>query len=331
MSSHVVLPSVPIRARLALLQAALAQAGWIGALIGFIALTLTMPGGDDGYYFYLRPYWSGATAPAWVFLFTASTVPLMWPLRWTAIVIVSVLVAVWARRAVGDRRWWILLFSHAFVVNLWMGQIELFPIAGIGLAWLVLQRKIHPAWFGITILALMTKVQVGAGLALLFTFWVWREQGLRPLIWAAAAALAVIGVTLLFYPAWPIHYFEALGALAPQDQVWNASIFPLGLLTIPLAFYPGDVGKIRRARMIACITLLASPYFAWYHPSAALLLETRGAMMWLSWIDALPRVLFDYKHNGWVVLLIMLGWDVWQIWRERRKSFVLNDGTIDGK
>jgi hypothetical protein len=70
--------------------------------------------------------------------------------------------------------------------------------------------------------------------------------------------------------------------------------------------------------MVACITLLASPYFAWYHPSSAMLLETRGAMMWLSWVDALPRVLFDYKQNGWAVLLIMLSWDVWQIWRERR-------------
>jgi hypothetical protein len=55
-----------------------------------------------------------------------------------------------------------------------------------------------------------------------------------------------------------------------------------------------------------------------------MLLETRGAMMWLSWIDALPRVLFDYKQNGWDVLLIMLSWDVWQIWRGLQESHLLS-------
>jgi hypothetical protein len=252
-----------LRGQLILMRIALARVGWIGALVGFIALTLMMPGGDDGYNFYLRPYWSGATAPAWIFLVTAPSSPLLWPLRWTVLVVASVLVAVWARRAIGDQRWWTLLFSHAFVVNLWMGQIEVFPIAGIGLTWLVIHRRIHPAWFGIAILALVTKVQVGAGLAVLFTFWIWREQGLRPLIWGAGAALTVLGITLIFYPSWPIRYFVALGELAPQNQIWNASIFPIGLLTIPLAFYPGDIGKIRRARMVDCVTLLTSPYFAW--------------------------------------------------------------------
>ena len=326
MTSRAVSTTALLRARLTLMQVALARVGWVGALVGFAVMTLMMPGGDDAYNFYVRPYWSGATAPAWVFLFTAPTTPLLWPLRWTVLVIASLLVAVWARRAVGDQRWWILLLSHAFVVNLWMGQIEAFPIAGVGLAWLVMQRKIHPAWFGIAILALMTKVQVGAGLAILFTVWIWREQGLSPLIWSAGAALAAVSVTLFFYPAWPVRYFAALGTLAPQNQAWNASIFPMGLLTVPLAFYPGDIGKIRRARMIAAVTLLASPYFAWYHPSTALLLETRGTMMWLSWVDAIPRLLFGYKQNGWAVLLIMLSWDVWQIWQDRRKPFPVNNG-----
>lgn len=320
MKSRAASASARLRARLTLMQIALARVGWVGALVGFIAMTVMMPGGDDGFNFYLRPYWSGATAPAWVFPFTAPVAPLPWPLRWTVVVVASVLIAAWARYAIGVKRWWILLFSHAFIVNLWMGQIEVFSIAGVGLAWLVMERKIHPAWFGVAALMLVTKVQVGAGLALLFAFWIWREQGLRPLVWATFAVLIALGVTLLFYPAWPQHYLGSLTTLAPQNQEWNASIFPLGLLTIPLAFYPADVGKIRRARMIAVITLLASPYFAWYHPSTALLLETRGGVMWLSWIDALPRILFGYKQNGWAVLLIMLGWDVWQIWRERRNT-----------
>jgi hypothetical protein len=298
---------------------ALADVGWVGVMVGFAVMTLMLAGGGDGFNYYIRPYWSGATAPAWIFLVTAPATPLLWPFRWTVLVIASTLAAVWARRAVGVHRWWILLFSHAFVTNLLLGQIEVFPIVGVGLAWLVMQRKLHPFWLGVAMLALMTKVQVGAGLALLFTFWIWSEQGLRPLIVGAFSALAIIGVTVVIYPGWPIDYLSALKTLAPQEQVWNGTIFPLGLLTIPLAFYPGNIGKIRRARMIACITLLASPYLSWYHPSTALLLETRTPMMWLSWIDALPRVLFDYRQNAWDVPLIMLSWDVWQIWRERQR------------
>src|SRR5690606_19803286 len=114
------------------MQLALARVGWVGVLVGFAVMTVMMAGGGDAYNYYVRPHWSGATAPAWVFLFTAPATPLTWPLRWTALVIASVLAAVWSRRAIGDQRWWILLFSHAFVVNLWLGQIEAFPIAGVG-------------------------------------------------------------------------------------------------------------------------------------------------------------------------------------------------------
>ena len=312
--------SLPPPTRLEKLRLALVAVGWIGVLAGFAAMTLMLAGGGDSYNYYLRPYWSGATAPAWLYLVTAPAALLAWPFRWTVLVIVSTVAAVWARRAIGVQRWWILLFSHAFVTNLLLGQIEVFPIVGVGLAWLVMQRKIHPAWLGIAMLALLTKVQVGAGLALLFAFWIWTEQGLRPLVIGALTAVGVVAVTMVTYPDWLPHYLSALTTLAPQNQIWNGAIFPLGLLTIPLAFYPGDIGKIRRARMIACITLLASPYLSWYHPSTALLLETRTPMMWLSWIDALPRVFLDYRQNGWDVPLIMLCWDVWQIWRERRNA-----------
>ena len=54
-------------------------------------------------------------------------------------------------------------------------------------------------------------------------------------------------------------------------------------------------------------------------------------MMWLSWIDALPRVLFGYKQNGWIVLLIMLSWDVWQIRKERRWPVPVDGGKTNAE
>lgn len=306
--------------RLHLLRTVLVQHGWISIVLGYAVLTLFAPGGDDGYQFYLKPWWPDATAPSWVFLLTAPANPLSWPLRWTALVVFSSLAALWAQRAVGEKRWWIVLLNHAFVINIWLGQIEIVTMIGIALAWLVMERKWHPAWFGIAILCLLTKVQVGVGLIALFTFWMYTEQGIRPFVWGGLTAGLGVGVTLLLYPGWIGDYLNALRTLAPQDQWWNAAIFPYGLIALPFMFIPWNVGKLRRARIVACVTLLASPYFAWYHASTPMLLETRGAMTWLSWLDAVPRLIFNYKRMGWVVPSLMLAWDVWQIWSERRTA-----------
>jgi hypothetical protein len=70
--------------------------------------------------------------------------------------------------------------------------------------------------------------------------------------------------------------------------------------------------------MIASVTLLASPYFAWYHGTTVMLLETRTAMMWVSWLDVLRRALLGTTLLGWFLPACILLADVIQIWRERR-------------
>jgi hypothetical protein len=83
---------------------------------------------------------------------------------------------------------------------------------------------------------------------------------------------------------------------------------------------PGPVGKLRRARLVACATFFASPYFTVYHASTAMVFESRGAMTWLSWLDAVPRILFGFTQMGTILPGLMMGLDVVNIWRERRAA-----------
>lgn len=305
----------------AVLHRAFIQIGWVGAIIGYTLITLFLPGGHDGLLYYLRPYWPGATAPPWLFTITAPVKALdPLHLRWTYLMLVSLAALVFAYRAIDNRKWWIVLLNHAVFVNLWLGQIEFATVLGAALAWLVLEKKAHPVVFGIGGVLLLTKVQVGGTLGLLFAFWIWQEQGLKAILWAAASALAIFLLTLLAYPQWPIDYIHALQALDPGSQWWSVSIFPFGLIFLPLAFYPGDVGKRRRIRMVACATLLASPYFAWYHATTALVFETRIEILWISWLDVVRRALFGPSLFGWFLPCCMLLWDVWQIRQERRSA-----------
>lgn len=308
----------PRHERLEGLRTAFIQTGWIGVVIGYTLMTLFLPGAHDGHLFYLKPYWPEATAPPWLFAVVAPVNSLDLPLRWTYLVIVSLAATIFAQRALPNHKWWIVLLNHAFFVNIWLGQIEFATVLGLALSWLVVQKKAHPLVFGIGGVFLLTKVQVGGGIGLLFAFWIWREQGFKAILWAVGSALAIFVVTLFAYPNWPLDYLNALQTLDPGNQWWSAAIFPFGLVFLPLAFYPGDVGKMRRARMIAAATLLASPYFAWYHGTTVMVLETRTAMMWLSWLDVLRRAVLGPTLFGWFLPALILCWDVWQIWHERR-------------
>jgi hypothetical protein len=308
-----------LRQRLDRLRLAFVQTGWIGVIIGYTLMTLFLPGGHDGHLFYLRPSWSGATAPPWIFAITSPANGLDGPLRWTYLVVVSLAATIFAQRAIKNDKWWIVLLNHAFFVNIWLGQIEFATLLGLALAWLVVGKRAHPFMFGIGGALLLTKVQVGGGLALLFAFWIWREQGFKSIAWTAFTGLAIFALTLIANPNWPIDYLHALQTLDPKNQWWSSAIFPFGLVFLPLAFYPGDVGKLRRARMIGAATLLASPYFTWYHATTVMVLETRTPVMWISWLDVLRRAVFGPTLFGWFLPAVMLCWDVWQIWHERRK------------
>lgn len=293
----------------------------LGCLIGFSAATFILSGGIDAGLFYMRPYWPGTTAPAWVHLLTAPFVPLPWPLPWTALVALSV-VGIWAAQRVwGDAPWWMILLSVPMVWNIWIGQIEILPVWGATIGWLVVTRRIAPVWLGLALILLAVKSQVGVGLGLLYTFWVWRDYGLKALVAPAGLALSVIAITVAIYGNWIPDYLHSLAGLAPQEQMWNAAVFfPFGLLAIPVALMPIRMSRRRRTRMVAAATLLASPYFGTYHAVTLMAMEQRRAVFYACCAIAPPMIAFKSQQFGSVIPLVALALDAFAALRTGDKE-----------
>lgn len=296
-----------------LLRGGRSSAAFVGLVLGLIAITLFMPGGYDAGLYYLRPWYPEAQAPAWVYLLTAPLRWFPWPLPWTLLVVLNVLGGRWALSVWGERRWWLVFFSVPMFWNLWLGQIEVFPVVGAALGWLVVQRKLHPAWLGVAALALATKVQVGWGIGLLFAFWVWREQGWRALFWGGLIAGALFGLTLLAYPGWVPLYIASLERLAPQTLYFNASPYPYGMLAWLIALWPRDLGRARRVRLVAAATLLSSPYFATYHTTTLMTLNVQPLLLPITWLTVVPAFFMEFWHAyGWLIPVGLIALEGWQ-------------------
>lgn len=293
----------------------------LGAAVGFGAACFFLPGGYDARQFYLHAPVADTTAPAWVYLLTYPLGLLPWPWGWGILTMGSIYLAGRAAefRNVGMySKWWIVVFSAPMVWNVWLGQIEVFPIIGLLLSELVWRRRIHPLWLGAAWLGLLTKPQVGAGLLLVIGYWIWREQGWRAILWAAASSCGIALLTLALWPGWPLRWLIALRDLNPSW--WNAAIWPYGLLALPLAFL-STAQPIRRLRLVGAATLLASPYFALYHCAALLTLADSAWALALSWLPVVLGMTFfgEWMKLGWLLPFSILVMDLVAIIGERRR------------
>lgn len=266
-----------------------------GCVIGFGLAVQFWPGGYDGLEFYLKAPGPNMTAPAWVYLLTWPLSWLGWPLSWQVLTMATVLVVALVASRSGNRWWWAPVISLPLLWNIWLAQIEVLPVAGVLVAYLMSRWKLHPAWLGVAWLLLMVKPQVGAGLALLFAWWAWRERGLRSLWPAGCVVVAVVAATVWLWPAWIGNWLSTMGTF--EATWWNAAIWPYGLLAWPVALMPGKIGRERRMRMVAAATLLGSPYFALYHATMLVALAASPLLAAASW---LPLVAGSILGVGWM-------------------------------
>lgn len=289
-----------------------------GAITGLVAIAYILPGGYDAGLYYLRPWYTDTTTPIYMHWLLEPVARLPWPHGWAALILLTVLAVRFATH-VWETRWTVALMSMPLLWTVWLGQIELVGVMGAALGWLVVQRKLPPAWFGIALIALLTKPQVGAGLALLFTWWLYRDRGWRPLLWAGLVAGGVGVFTLLVQPDWVGLWIDRLQRLDPGSRYFSSAVFPWGLLAVPLALLPRPVGRIQRARLVAAVTLLASPYFATYHCLTLMTLERRPVVTLVSWLTVAPMLLADNQTFGWLIPGTVLLLDAWAITRGRGK------------
>ncbi len=250
----------------------------IALFIWLITATI-LPGGYDAYHFFLRPWWTGATVPAYAYFATAPFAGLAWPWPWALWGLASIGMFYAACRALGNRWWPAVLISAPVLVNLWLGQMGLFTVGGMLLGWWAL-RKGHAALMSIAILALLVKPQAGALLALYYAWQLWREQGWRGLAWMTGGAGAVLAVSLLVYGWWPSDFWRTLTTFGFTRAYWNAAVWPWGLLALSALALPAT-GERARLRVILAANLLAAPYVSVYH-GAALAVLTKSPLLVLT-------------------------------------------------
>ncbi|PJF23422.1 MAG: hypothetical protein CUN56_00990 [Phototrophicales bacterium] len=276
---------------------------FLGVLIGAVGATAILPGGYDGWLYYLQPWFEQTTAPAWVhlFLFPVTLLPQYpEPYRWMCLVLMTV-VAVYAAGRVFRTPWWLALFSFPMLWNIWLGQVEFLPIIGVVLGWLVLRGRLHPYFWGIGIVLLLTKVQVGWGLAVLITWWLMRGQGWRATLYAGGTAVILFVITLLVYPNWLPLWLQSLSKLNPQSRFFNSAVFPIGIVAWVFPLLPVKMPRISRARLVAAATLLGSPYFATYHCTLFMAMSRRWILLPLSFLPIIPMLGWNNQKFGWLI------------------------------
>jgi hypothetical protein len=290
----------------------------LGLAFGFGLAVRYLPGGYDAFTFYLRAPAPDTTAPAWVYLFTYPLSFLGWPLGWQVLTFLSVLAAGAAGLVWANNRWWIVLVTTPMLWNVWLGQIELFPVVGLLLTGLVLQKKLHPAWLGLSWLLLLTKPQVGLGVLLLQAQALWRQPELRKpaLLYGGGVCVGLLGLTFAAWPGWLPNWLATMRAFTPTW--WNAAVWPAGLLAWPLALVAAYKAEpLRQARLFSAAALLGSSYFALYHCTTLLSLTDSLVAVAVSWLIVLigngqPEL---WMRWGWLlpasILVIDLAQTVW--------------------
>jgi len=316
---------------------------FLGLSFGFIMMTLMLPGGYDSFNYYLQSWRPTTTAPgiAQLFFEPINLLPAFpSPLRWTALVVLTIAATRWTTVTL-NTRWWIAFLSFPFLWMIWHGQIEIFPLVGVTLGWLVIHRGWHPAWFGLAVLFLVIKVQVGYGIVVLYAWWLVKNSvSWRPFAWAVVSAGGIVLITMIAYPGWIGYWLQSLGDLHPQTRYFNASIFfPFSLVAWVIAVWPAEVGHLSRLRLFAAATLLGSPYFANYHCTTLMAMTNNRWLLAVSWVPLIPMIAFpeaQYTWSqkfAWIIPVAVIAVEVWGIYqtRESQQPMHVRDGMVDNQ
>jgi hypothetical protein len=296
----------------------------LGIAIGYSISVSFLDGGYDALVFYLKPPFPETTAPAWVYLFTYPISWFGWPLGWSILTFLSVLVVGSAAIIWDNKNWWIPLLSTPLLWNIWLGQIEFLAVLGLLITGLYLQKKIPSVWLGISWLVLITKPNVGFGILLLQLIWVISKKiKLTDLIAPIVLFISLIVATILFWPAWINNWLTTMQTFRPNISWWDASIWPYGLLALPIAIYfSRNEQSIVKTRMLSSASLLASPYFALYHCTTLMTITDNIVVFVLAWaIVFIGQGLPDkWMKWSWLVPLAILLVDLIQIFIRSRKN-----------
>ncbi|MEE8356605.1 MAG: hypothetical protein V3R33_04775 [Anaerolineales bacterium] len=289
----------------------------LGIAIGYSISVSFLNGGYDALVYYLKSPFPETTAPAWVYLFTYPISLFGWPLSLSILTFISVIVVGAAAITWGNDNWWIALLSTPFIWNIYLGQIEFLPVIGLLLTSLFKQKKISSVWLGISWLALITKPHVGFGILFLQLLWILnKELKINDLIPPIILFSSLIFITYIFWPNWIEDWFTTLQTFRPNKS-WNASIWPYGLLALPISIYfSRKESMLVKTRMLSSASLLASPYFSLYHCTTLFTITDSILVFIVSWAivfigNGIPD---KWMRWSWLVPLTVLLIDLLKIY-----------------
>jgi hypothetical protein len=205
---------------------------------------------------------------------------------------VSILIVWWSARRLGGSPF-IVLVSATFLWVLWLGQIDVLPALGLGLAWWSLQKE-RPVLAGLGLLLLATKPQLGGFAILALAFW----GGWRTLIIPAAAA----AISFLIYGIdWPVRWMGYTPQTMFAGDAWFY-IAPTWML-ISLIGVIFIKGRREQLHYIVAATLAGAPFLGAYSYFVLLLFPMRR---WEIIIGYIPFALMGITGNQWWLGLLLL-------------------------
>ena len=253
-----------------------------------------MPGGFDykGYFHPLAQGCYGCTYnPYFTEWFMRPFGFFSWHTSYLIFSAVSIAIVWWSSRRLGGSPF-VVLTSATFLWVLWLGQIDVLPALGLGLAWWALQKE-RRVLAGLGLLLLATKPQLGGFVIIALVLW----GGWRTLIIPALGA----GISFAIYGLdWPLRWIS----YTPQTTFGGTAWFYIAptwlLITLVGVFF--IKGRRQQLHYIVAATLAGAPFLGAYSFFLLLLFPVRR---WEIAVGYLPFALMGITGNQWWLGLLL--------------------------
>jgi hypothetical protein len=286
---------------------------FVGSVLGLSFALANLGGGLDAYIFFFRDtIWS---VPPWVHVFLKPIAMLVWPYSYALLTFLTLLIFGLTNTAFGGR-WWLAIFSAPVFWEIWSGQVDWMVALGILLAFLVLNGRLRPFWFGLVWIFMFSKPWVGIFAIPFLTWFAYKQYGWKPLLPAVGLSIGIVVMTFLYKPSWyisgeifkPFELTTRHTAYSTNGAFWPWTLFAWILV-------PSSKSLPVVLRRILAATLLTSPFLHLYHASVfTVLIENKkiaAGMFIIGWaIVATSSIGYNWSSLSWIYPLsfLLLDW-----------------------
>lgn len=264
----------------------------IGALI--VLALAALPGGFDYLHFFhkvAQGCFNCAYNPYFLEWFLKPLGLLPWRASYLVLAVICIAAAWWIARQLGGSPF-VVLASPTFLWILWLGQVDILPALGLGLAWWSTQKH-RPVTAGLGLLLLATKPQLGAFALVLFLLWNGWRSLIIPVI-AAAASFVIYGLD------WPLRWLGYTPQTVFGGDAWFY-IAPTWLLIALIGVFFVR-GRREQLQYVVAATLAGAPFLGAYSFFVLLFFPLRS---WEIAVAYLPFALIGMTANQWWLGLLL--------------------------